>query len=522
MTGTSDYPSKNNLSAFIVAFAVSAGGMLALFFATPWGIGLSPDSVAYVAAARNLLLGNGFTAADGVTPLTHFPPFYSWTLAMFGFWGGVLNGVRWLHVILFGINSLLMAWTVHHFKSRFALTIPLASLLTIISVPLMTIHLMAWTESLFLTLALTGFLTLAYYLQTYKRRWLISAALLIGFGLLTRYAGMALVFTAMLSIVLLPQTLTRKLADFLIFSAISLSPMLLWLVRNSLVAGTATNRNIAFHPIGKSHLWQAFYTVSNWIGIPDSASNIIRLGAWAIIVAVLGYIFWTLNRKNRMPKNLSDFVERTPPIIQLLVTFLVIYAAFLVVSISFLDANTPLDNRILSPVYVAGLIVLLYAADRSIKLLRQSSGTVIIVAIIALLMATSAIKSSRILSESYRTGLGFSNQTWQQSNLWDEIRTFPSDTTIYSNVPEVVYIYTERPTLHIPKESLKTQGIANPNYALELAQMNDELATGGGILVYFDQLSGRTSTQKDIQSLALKAVFKDAEGSIFVGESVSQ
>lgn len=522
MTGTFDHPSKNNLYALIVAIAISVGGMMALFFATPWGIGISPDSVAYIAAARNLLLSNGFTATDGVTPLTHFPPFYSWTLALFGFWGDVLSGARWLHAILFGINSLLMAWSVRRFKPRLALSIPLASLLTIVSVPMMTIHLMAWTESLFLTLALTGFLALARYLQTYKRRWLIGAALFIGFGLLTRYAGMALVLTAMATIILFAKPLTRKITDFLVFSVISLFPMLLWLIRNSLVAGTATSRSIAFHPIGKSHLWQAFYTLSNWIGIPDNASNILRMGAWAVIIAVFGYVFWAVNHTIRIPKNISDFVERTPPIIRIMLTFLVIYAVFLVISISFLDANTPLDNRILSPAYAAGLIVLLYVIDRSIDVLQWSVGTAMIVAMIVLLMITSTLKSSQILSESYRVGMGFSNQRWQQSSLWSEIRTFSSNTIIYSNVPEVVYIYTDRPTLHIPKEFLKTQGIANPNYALELAQMNDELTTGGGILVYFDQLSGRTSTKEDIQSLTLKAVFEDAEGSILVGGSVSQ
>ena len=72
-----------DLSLLCILLLALGGGLLVLF-ASPWGIGLSPDSVQYIQAARNLRLGFGLSiwGKQGYQPLTHFPPLYPLILAV--------------------------------------------------------------------------------------------------------------------------------------------------------------------------------------------------------------------------------------------------------------------------------------------------------------------------------------------------------------------------------------------------------------------------------------------------------
>jgi len=57
-----------------------------MLFSTPFGIGIWLDSLHYVSAAESLIDGLGFGRVSGCgsfKPMTHYPHFYSLTLAAF-------------------------------------------------------------------------------------------------------------------------------------------------------------------------------------------------------------------------------------------------------------------------------------------------------------------------------------------------------------------------------------------------------------------------------------------------------
>src|SRR5512138_2401152 len=91
--------------SFLALGLIALLGMVLIIKTTPDGLGLSDDSIAYIAGARSMLAGNGYReawlASNG--PVTHFPPAFSSLLAFFGTFGiDPLRGVRWVNAFLFG------------------------------------------------------------------------------------------------------------------------------------------------------------------------------------------------------------------------------------------------------------------------------------------------------------------------------------------------------------------------------------------------------------------------------------
>ena len=94
--------------SFLILGLLAVIGMFLILRATPEGLGLSDDSIGYIAGARSMLAGHGYReawlASNG--PVTHYPPLFSSTLALIGLFGlDPLRGVRFLNASLFGLNT---------------------------------------------------------------------------------------------------------------------------------------------------------------------------------------------------------------------------------------------------------------------------------------------------------------------------------------------------------------------------------------------------------------------------------
>jgi len=101
-----------------ILLILGATGAVMLFTTTPLGLGLGNDSVAYIAGARSLLAGNGYSRIwlYDQKPITHFPPFFSLVLAIIGFTGiDPLTGANGLVIFLYALNTILVglcAWEI--------------------------------------------------------------------------------------------------------------------------------------------------------------------------------------------------------------------------------------------------------------------------------------------------------------------------------------------------------------------------------------------------------------------------
>ena len=99
------------LISFLALCLISVIGMLLVIRATPNGLGLSDDSIAYIAGARSMAAGDGYRESwlASNQPVTHFPPAFSSVLAFFELFGlDPLRAVRWVNALLFGFNAALL------------------------------------------------------------------------------------------------------------------------------------------------------------------------------------------------------------------------------------------------------------------------------------------------------------------------------------------------------------------------------------------------------------------------------
>src|SRR5512146_2994963 len=99
------------LISFILLGVLAAIGIVLVLRATPEGLGLSDDSIAYVAGARSMLAVRGYREAwlASDQPVTHFPPAFASVLAFTGLFGlDPLRGARFLTAVLFGLSIFLM------------------------------------------------------------------------------------------------------------------------------------------------------------------------------------------------------------------------------------------------------------------------------------------------------------------------------------------------------------------------------------------------------------------------------
>src|ERR1041384_7934942 len=102
---------RPRLASLIALVFISMVGIFLVLQATPNGLGLSDDSIAYIAGARSMASGEGYREAwlASDQPVTHFPPSFSAVLAFFGLLGiDPLHAVRWVNAALFGLNTALL------------------------------------------------------------------------------------------------------------------------------------------------------------------------------------------------------------------------------------------------------------------------------------------------------------------------------------------------------------------------------------------------------------------------------
>lgn len=441
-----------------------------IFTGTPWGPGLTPDAVAYVHSAG--LLENGQLAQ---LP-THWPPGFPMALA-FGelIFGDLMTAGRAILAIA-GAASILLYCRL---LQRCGITRQVASLvalLLLVQPGFLDVHLMMWSEPLFLALVLLDLLWLHDAIRFPERRryWLLLG-LACGSAIIVRYAGFFLVPVNMAAICFfsLPKQERRaRLLAAAVTAGVSLAPLLVWIAFNHWRGASGTNRELVWHPAGWYEASEIAHTVADWFQLPGA------LGAAAALAILLTFLA-------NMPPSRSGGSDASimPGLVSLAAIF---YIVFLWASVSLFDNSTPLDQRILFPIFPLCLASMAMFLKRSTWLPRRVAP--VLAAPLILVMAFGAYAGWKDWRHSRAEGNYLSSRGFQEMAVLKWLRSLPADGTVMTNGPEIFEIYLRRKSEMLPEKFSPTSRVPARNYPQALAGA----MARANMVVYFRPMARRT------------------------------
>lgn len=467
-------------------------------------MGLFDDSIAYIAGARSILSGQGYREAwlASNQPVTHFPPGFSTVLALVGLSGlDPLRGTRFVNSIIFGANIFLLGligWRMT--KSKIAGI--LLALLFLLNGQLFRVHTTAMSEPLYIFFTLAAFLFFSQYFMSEEKnsyKFLLAVSVLTAFAYLTRYAGLALLATFLVSLFILHPTWKQRLISAGIFLAGFIPFALTWSIRNRLLADNATNRTLVYHPITAENIQ---------LGISNFAAFILPVEAWrrelikipnlfsiVLAVVILALLIWVLAKG---VKKFFNPAAETPEALSFISTLYIFgYLASIISSMTWFDASTKFQLRIVAPVYVSLLIMLVYLGWR----LWQKQKTISI--LLSLIIFTLSFHSfTTTLTQLRKGGQGYASFQWFDSEAMKFLSELPEGTRIYSNETAPVYLYTNRPGYVLPDLIDPVTGLPRGRFDEGVAALQADVLSGEAVLALFDVNSRDAEVQSVYQTLS--------------------
>lgn len=444
-------------------FATAAGLLLALlaaaasWLATPWGLGLSPDSVAYLGGARRVLESGELASLS-----SHWPPGLPLLLAAAGKIFGLADGARLLQALFFALN----AWWLARWSNR-AVPHPAAAAVLAAGLSLQPVllqpHLVLWTEPAFLFFVLADLWWLERACSRSPTRRDVAMLAALGAGALSmRYAGAWLVALNAVALVALapPGERRRRLPPALAASLLGVLPLLAWLGWLDAHGAPAATRALDWHPLGTARFGEAGRTIAGWFSLPALAGPACLMSALLLLA-----LAFRGDRRHRWRL--------------LLALASLAYLSFLALSISLFDAYTPLDDRLLLPLFP--LLAWLFAS----ALPRHPWLPLLL---LGLALALGAASGVQLWQQSRADGIGLSSRAWRTMAVWPVLAALPSGTPILSNGPELVEIHLGRHAQPLPRGTDPVTRRSNPRIGVEM----EALAAHAGAIVHFEAMRFRT------------------------------
>ncbi len=293
----------------------------------------------------------------------------------------------------------------------------------------------------------------------------------------------------MVVVLLVEVTWKQKLRSLLAMTAPFLGFLLAWSIRNILWIGTPTNRQVAIHPVTYQKVMEGVESFWDWL-MPDTLAAFYQQNQasfailfFLLLAAGIVVIAWQLFRLLRSAgKHTTGHTSRHTLLAISLSA--VVYLGATLFSISFFDAATAFEHRILMPVYLPVLILILVG----LAWLYRKPGLIpkLIVVLCILVAAWLSYSGGRIqVSLLARDGLGYANTTLRGSEVIEVIKAMPPDLIIYTNEPQLVYLVADRIAYMTPVFFDSIAYEYRDTYTQDLQIMRDQINNHEAVLVYF-------------------------------------
>ena len=437
----------------LIAILGFIGTIAVVFLTSRYGAGVAPDSVYYISVARHIADGTGFIGYDGFNFVLQ-PPLYPLLLAAIKiiFSLDPLVSAGYLNAILLGLIVYLSGLFLLKYLKSALLTVT-GTAYILISFVFVQNFLIALSEPLFILFILLYL----FYFDIYRIKGTISPLILFStaasLACFTRYVGVIIILTGAVSIFIWKRKSLKEMFRHLaIFLLITILPTGLWILRNYFLSGTFVGQRAESSYTLSENLLFLFNTVLKWylpLHIDEMQLFFLLLTAAAGIFAG---IFLVKKRKIEVIR----FNHFGPAL--LLILF---YSGILVIS-STTTAYDKIANRLLSPVFIPSIFIVFLFLDNILewlsKHLRQRYVPIVFLIVIIVWLEYPAAKTFYNI-EYYvqQSGWEYNSKAWKDNSVIEYLNNrkhFETGYSFYSNVPEAVYILTNKETKWSPPKTL--------------------------------------------------------------------
>jgi len=484
------------LSRKRAAILIAAGTAILAAILSCWsmsrGVGISPDSLVYLGAADSIASGKGVTTVSSHytpltpagAPLTIFPPAYPALVA------GIIKlglppatSAKWFHVIMMAA-TIFMIGIVACVATEGSVTATLGSILLFAtSDHIWNVYTMAWSEAPFILFCLSAFVLLVMHVAKPNYFLLIGASLSAGLALMTRYVGVTIIPPMILTIfVFRGGRLRDRIKDSLLLTAVSGGLPAAWLIRNLVLANSATDRSFAFHLPGKSDIGMLTNSLLLF-WLPWSLPFTLRLILLALAGGLVMMIAGLAIGKSKPRGNVAA------PL--LVGAFSAVYVLFLLTYDTFVSPAAELDTRVLAPFYVFVNLLVVIAVYQVARYKRSKllwRGFLVLVLVLASVNASRALP---YIIQRHKNGSGYASRQWTDSATIEFVKRSADKRTIYSNGVDVIAFLTAKEAVRLPAKIDPVSWQINRDFDRQMAILNREVMENRAVIVVFDSITWR-------------------------------
>lgn len=488
---------------------ITAG--LCLYAVTPFGLGTSPDSIGYLKGAEGLIDGHGLNYFN-----PQWPPLYPLLIALFSliFDVGVTDSARLLNSFLVG----LIIYIISSFGCQSKRFLWITFSVLVCMHPLMThIYFYAWSETLLFVIILINFKYLEKIIKLNKKDRkdyiLVNIVLIVCVTLasMTRYAGVTLLISntiTMLFVSKKTQMVSRlKLVSLHIIACCTI--VSIWFIYTFLNFKTFTNRSIKLHPPSIEQIENALIGMGKWY-FPEyfQFSDIFYIFIGASLIVYINRNIFITNAKEGVEKS-----KKNQEISRLIYSiFSMIYLLFIFASLSFIDIAIPLDNRILSPVFLSISICL--ANELIIKTNKIYIKYLLVIYVLIMIFSSLIdLKSWSMLSKY--NGIELSGKEHKMNEI-NQLLKECGNIKIISDKPWELEMFTKAKVDWLPRKFDMTSGVINEEYKNQILNLSNVYS----MIIVRDLKSEYIKEISDIDKYI--PIHFDKDGLLWVNKNMSE
>lgn len=421
------------------------------FYTAHSGVGISPDSVAYLSTANHFAASFEFTDYNNL-PLVNFPLGYPLVLGFIKiiFFTElmtalpILNGLL-LAAVLYTSSFLLYQANI---KQTFYRLLILCFILS--SPGIIEVYSMLWSETLFVLLGLLFIVAFQKYLQTEQLNWLLIAAVVASLAIVVRYVGITLLISGGVLILLYFQLNWRiKLKHIGWLAMVGCSLPLLNIARNIMLTQTVAGLRQSSLKTFPINLQDFINVMGYWFpnSENDSFVTLLIIGIVLMIMVMVLLIYGLIQQQ---------FFSN---IITILSVFVLVYAGFMLFIASVSRFET-LSSRLLIPLYIPLVVLIAHCFYQWIFATNKLKKEFFIVAL--------SIGYAIGMNHHYKTHLfnwegiryagipGYSDDLWTGSPLLKFMKAHQTNyqAPIYSNANDAVFFLANIQANPLPHKDL--------------------------------------------------------------------